>query len=335
MNSLRTMSICSCILLLQDCAQVQDAILKLEVKTPEFRAPWKAPEWTDPAYIGFDKERNVVDSSKVPPGAGSIEVGPIRCSVGEITGHAVGNSRFKQINVDMTKQQVEALLGPPDDQRHGTLTQFTLTRENLRKSYTVETTYKGTGRLLFYLSPLAGCSGLRLFWIIHNGKETGILEEENKHRYAFNGTPPPQALLKFGPGTNESGEVVDPTKLETGFGMQVTGKRGPRGSEYTYVMGEVTGRATPGGAFEKLEIGMPIQAAQAIVGAPTAAKIGSVGKSSLMVGDNLPPARMELAYKGQGRLLFAGGIGGWQLVWIIHNKNETGVLEANSAHLHP
>ena len=37
---------------------------------------------------------------------------------------------------------------------------------------------------------------------------------------------------------------------------------------------------------------------------------------------------IELAYKGQGRLIFAGGnlgnISGGNLVWIIHNASDTG-----------
>jgi hypothetical protein len=40
--------------------------------------------------------------------------------------------------------------------------------------------------------------------------------------------------------------------------------------------------------------------------------------------------RYEVTYKGQGRLLFAGGAGwGWDgsqhLIWIIHSAAETGV----------
>jgi len=123
---------------------------------------------------------------------------------------------------------------------------------------------------------------------------------------------------KIGPGMNARGEVVDSSKVESGYGQKVKGIR-----DYE---GEITGRPAPGTKFTRLQIGMPMKQVTDLIGQPSDQGAYITGKAFIPFYFGGDTHRQELVYKGQGRLIFAGGsIGdftGANLIWIIHNGNE-------------
>jgi hypothetical protein len=66
---------------------------------------------------------------------------------------------------------------------------------------------------------------------------------------------------KIGPGMNANGEVIDATKVESGYGQKVKG--------INDFEGEVTGITVPNGKFSQLQIGMGIKQVMDIAGPPT------------------------------------------------------------------
>lgn len=121
------------------------------------------------------------------------------------------------------------------------------------------------------------------------------------------------------PGMNERGEVVDSSKVEAGHGQKVKGLNGWEG--------EITGRAPAGSKFTRLQIGMSRQQVLDIVGPPTDQGAYMTGKAWIPFFFGSDRYRHELAYKGQGRLIFAGSAGfdsNAHLIWIIHNANDSG-----------
>jgi len=125
-----------------------------------------------------------------------------------------------------------------------------------------------------------------------------------------------------GPGMNEAGEVVDSSAVEEGWGEEVKGLKDWEG--------EITGKPAPGSKFTELQIGMPMKQARDIVGVePTDEGAYVTGKAFIPFYFGGDKHRYELAYKGMGRLVFAGkemGTGG-NLIWIIHNKDDSGYRE--------
>ena len=125
-----------------------------------------------------------------------------------------------------------------------------------------------------------------------------------------------------GPGMNEAGEVVDSSAVEQGWGEEVKGLKDWEG--------EITGKPAPGSKFTELQIGMPMKQARDIVGVePTDEGAYVTGKAFIPFYFGGDKHRYELAYKGMGRLVFAGkemGTGG-NLIWIIHNKDDSGYRE--------
>ena len=127
---------------------------------------------------------------------------------------------------------------------------------------------------------------------------------------------------KIGPGMNANGDVVDSSKVQGGFGQKVKG----RGNWD----GEITGRPVPSSAFNRLEIGMTMREAVDLIGPPTSQGAYITGKNFIPFYYGGDRHRVELAYKGRGRLVFAGGspyggyASGGNLIWIIHNGNDTG-----------
>ncbi len=123
---------------------------------------------------------------------------------------------------------------------------------------------------------------------------------------------------KIGPGMNARGEVVDSSKVESGHGQKVKGIRD--------FEGEITGRPAPGTKFTRLQIGMPMKQVTDLIGQPSDQGAYITGKAFIPFYFGGDTHRQELVYKGQGRLIFAGGsIGdftGANLIWIIHNANE-------------
>ena len=122
-----------------------------------------------------------------------------------------------------------------------------------------------------------------------------------------------------GPGMNKAGEVVDSSAVEQGWGEEVKGLKDWEG--------EITGIPAPGTGFAGLQIGMPMKQARDIVGVePTDEGAYVTGKAFIPFYFGGDKHRYELAYKGMGRLVFAGketGTGG-NLIWIIHNKDDSG-----------
>jgi hypothetical protein len=125
---------------------------------------------------------------------------------------------------------------------------------------------------------------------------------------------------KIGPGMNANGEVIDATKVESGYGQKVKG--------INDFEGEVTGIAAPNGKFSQLQIGMGIKQVMDLAGPPTDQGAYVTGKAFIPFYFGSDRSRFELLYKGQGRLIFAGGsvgnLSGGNLIWIINSATETG-----------
>lgn len=124
---------------------------------------------------------------------------------------------------------------------------------------------------------------------------------------------------KIGPGMNAAGEVVDVKKVEAGYGQKVKGLNDWEG--------EITGKPAPGTKFTRLQIGMSAKQAMDIVGPPTDQGAYITGKAWIPFYFGSDRYRHEMAYKGQGRLIFAGSSGfdsNSHLIWIIHSASDTG-----------
>jgi hypothetical protein len=122
-------------------------------------------------------------------------------------------------------------------------------------------------------------------------------------------------------GLNSKGEVIDSTKVEAGSGQQVKGLNG--------FDGEITGKPAANSKFTKLQIGMSMKQVTDLIGQPTDQGQYVTGKAWIPFYFGSDQHRYELVYKGQGRLIFAGGavfsnMSSGNLIWIIHNANEGG-----------
>ena len=121
------------------------------------------------------------------------------------------------------------------------------------------------------------------------------------------------------PGMNAAGEVVDVKSVEQGHGRKVKGLNDWEG--------EIVGKPAPGGKFNQLQIGMSAKQVMDIMGPPTDQGAYMTGKAWIPFYFGSDRYRYELAYKGQGRLIFAGSAGfdsNSHLIWIIHAANDTG-----------
>lgn len=92
--------------------------------------------------------------------------------------------------------------------------------------------------------------------------------------------------------------------------------------------GDITGKPGAGSRFTRLTIGMGMRQVTDIAGQPTDQGAYVTGKAWIPFYFGSDRYRHELVYKGQGRLIFAGGSAGdWSnghLIWIIHNAAEPG-----------
>ncbi|WP_431113090.1 hypothetical protein [Variovorax paradoxus] len=122
------------------------------------------------------------------------------------------------------------------------------------------------------------------------------------------------------PGMDAQGNVVDSSKVESGSGRLVKGL-----NDYE---GEITGKPARGSKFGSLQIGMSVRQVSEIVGQPTDQGAYMTGKAWIPFYMGADRHRFEMTYKGQGRLIFAGGgmgdLSNGHLIWIIHNANEPG-----------
>jgi hypothetical protein len=125
---------------------------------------------------------------------------------------------------------------------------------------------------------------------------------------------------KVGPGMDANGVVVDASKVESGYGQKVKGL-----GDWD---GEITGVVIPGSPFSKLQIGMPLRQVTDTVGQPTDQGAYITGKAFIPFFYGSDRYRYEFVYKGQGRLIFAGGsaydLTGAHLIWIIYSPSEGG-----------
>jgi hypothetical protein len=92
--------------------------------------------------------------------------------------------------------------------------------------------------------------------------------------------------------------------------------------------GEISGKPAPGSKFTKLQIGMSLKQVTDLIGQPTDQGAYVTGKAWIPFYFGSDRYRHELVYKGQGRLIFAGGsVGDYSsghLISIIHNAQESG-----------
>lgn len=133
-------------------------------------------------------------------------------------------------------------------------------------------------------------------------------------------TTPAAQATKVGPGMNADGEVVDASKVEAGYGQSVTGLGDWQG--------EITGKPFSGSTFSRLQIGMPLRQVEDTVGPPTDQGAYITGKAFIPFYFGSDRYRYEMVYRGQGRLIFAGGstgdLSGAHLIWIIYCATEAG-----------
>ena len=120
---------------------------------------------------------------------------------------------------------------------------------------------------------------------------------------------------------NADGEVIKSSDVEGGYGETVKGV-----NDYE---GEITGKPAPGSKFTQLQIGMPMKQVTDLIGQPNDQGSYVTGKAFIPFFFGGDRYRYEMAYKGQGRLVFAGKSmdTGGNLIWIIHNKNDSGYRE--------
>ena len=92
--------------------------------------------------------------------------------------------------------------------------------------------------------------------------------------------------------------------------------------------GDITGKPAANSRFTKLTIGMGMRQATDLAGQPTDQGAYVTGKAWIPFYFGSDRYRHEMVYKGQGRLIFAGGSAGdfssGSLIWIIHNAAEPG-----------
>ena len=92
--------------------------------------------------------------------------------------------------------------------------------------------------------------------------------------------------------------------------------------------GDITGKPAAGSKFTRLTIGMGMRQVTDIAGQPTDQGAYVTGKAWIPFYFGSDRYRHEMVFKGQGRLIFAGGSAGnfssGNLIWIIHNAAEGG-----------
>jgi len=121
-------------------------------------------------------------------------------------------------------------------------------------------------------------------------------------------------------GMDAQGNVLDSSKVEAGSGRTVKGLNGYEG--------EITGNPARNSRFTRLQIGMSAKQVTDLAGTPTDQGAYVTGKAFIPFYFGSDRHRFEMTYKGQGRLIFAGGgMGDYSsgnLIRIIHNANESG-----------
>lgn len=124
------------------------------------------------------------------------------------------------------------------------------------------------------------------------------------------------------PSSNKKTDVKESPKADAGNGTQVIGLNGREG--------EIFGTPAKNSKFKSLQIGMSMRQATEIAGQPTDEGAYITGKAFIPFYFGGDKHRFELAYKGQGRLIFAGD-SAWigmsstgSLIKIIHDPKDSG-----------
>ncbi len=160
----------------------------------------------------------------------------------------------------------------------------------------------------------AGCTSVR--------ERVGALTQPGTPAAASSSSAAAPAAATPGakPGMDARGNVVDSSKVEAGSGRTVKGLND--------FEGEITGNPAPGSKFTRLQIGMSVKQVTDLIGPPTDQGAYVTGKAWIPFYFGADRHRFEMTYKGQGRLIFAGGgmgnFSSGNLIWIIHNPNESG-----------
>ena len=92
--------------------------------------------------------------------------------------------------------------------------------------------------------------------------------------------------------------------------------------------GEIVGTPAKNSKLTRLKMGMGMKEVTDLIGQPTDQGAYVTGKAFIPFYFGSDRYRHELVYKGQGRLVFAGGSVGnpsvGRLIRIVHNANESG-----------
>jgi len=113
--------------------------------------------------------------------------------------------------------------------------------------------------------------------------------------------------------------VTDSSKVVAGEGTQVKGMNDWEG--------EISGIPAANSRFTKLRIGMSEKEVKDLIGNPTDEGQYITGKMFIPFYFGSDRIRWEMAYKGEGRLVFSqqsAGSSAVYLIWIIHNANDRG-----------
>jgi hypothetical protein len=130
---------------------------------------------------------------------------------------------------------------------------------------------------------------------------------------------------------NAAGEVVDSSQVSEGHGKTVVGRDGWKG--------EILGVPSPGGRFNRLQIGMTVAEVARILAAPSDQGSYITGQAFNPFSFGAGKSRYEMVYKNEGRLIFDspssfdfgssgtvgaanGAYGAGYLVWIINSANQ-------------
>jgi hypothetical protein len=130
----------------------------------------RVPLYSESQRSGIDAQGEVIDSGLVEGGYGPFVSG-IDGWEGEITGKPAPGSRFTELKIGMSIEQVRALLGPPGYQGAYVTGKRWIPFFFGADRYRFELSYPGQGLLVFAGGSVTDPSGSHLIWIIHSANE--------------------------------------------------------------------------------------------------------------------------------------------------------------------
>jgi uncharacterized protein YceK len=123
---------------------------------------------------GMNEKGEVIDSTKVEPGSGTKVTG-IDGLEGEIVGKPAKNSKFTQLQIGMTNNQVIKLIGEPTTQAKRVTGKIYIPMYFGKDRNRLMMIYKGQGRLVFSGGSYGNENAFTLLYVIHNANESGDL----------------------------------------------------------------------------------------------------------------------------------------------------------------